>query len=93
MKIQTTTRLLFSLVLSGMGLAAIAPGFSANRAQSLKLNQQGYGHAPHPPLGNTQNLKLSQQGYGHAPHSPVDDTQSLKLSQQGYGHAPPTPNQ
>lgn len=43
MKIQTTRRLLFSLVLSGMGFAAIAPGFSANPAQSLKLNQQGYG--------------------------------------------------
>jgi hypothetical protein len=53
-KIQKTTRLLFSLVLSGMGLAAIAPGFSANPAQNLKLSQQGYGHASHPPVDDTQ---------------------------------------
>jgi hypothetical protein len=90
MKIQTTKILVFSIVLSGIGFAALRPGFSANSAQSLKLSQLGYGHAPHPPLSE-KGLKLSQLGYGHAPHPPLGETQGLKLSQLGYGHAPHPP--
>lgn len=74
MKIQTTKRLMFSLVLSGMGFAALVLSLSATAAQSksygLKLSQLGYGHTPHAPLITTSGLKLSQLGYGHAPHNP-----------------------
>ena len=56
MKISTPRRLLFTLVLSGMGFVAVGLNSSASLNQSETQArvqiQQGYGHAPYPPVGS-----------------------------------------
>ena len=73
MKIFTSQRLLFILILSGMGFVVVGHNSSAflsqNKPQTRVQIQQGYGHAPHPPLTESQARVQIQQGYGHAPYA------------------------
>lgn len=84
MKIQTTQKLLFSLVLSGIGFAAV--GLIDASPTQHRPTQLGYGHAPSLTQGVSQGDKPTQLGYGHAPHLPLD--KAHKPTQLGYGHAP-----
>ncbi len=54
MKIQTTQKLLFSLMLFGIGFAAVGLSFDAAPTQVHRPTQLGYGHAPHLPLDEAQ---------------------------------------
>ncbi len=64
MKIQTTQKLLFSLVLFGIGFAAVEL-INASPTQH-RPTQLGYGHAPSPTQGAIQADKQTQLGFGHA---------------------------
>lgn len=86
MKIQTTQKLLFSLVLSGIGFAAVGL-IDASPTQVHSPTQLGYGHAP-PTQGAIQADKQPQLGFGHAPHLPLDEAQAHRPMQLGFGHAP-----
>ena len=64
MKNQTTKKLLLSLVLCGLGFAAVGLRSFANPPQSKtqikQPTQPGYGHAPHPPQSKTQTKQPTQ---------------------------------
>lgn len=85
MKIQTTQRLLFPLVLFGIGFAAVGLSFDASPTQVHRSTQLGYGHAPSLTQGAAD--KQTQLGFGHAPHLPLDEVQDRPV-QLGFGHAP-----
>ena len=99
MKNQTTKKLLLSLLLCGIGFAAVGLFSLASRSQDKTqtekpAQQQGYGRAPHLPQDKTQTEKpAQQQGVGRAPHPPLDKTQTEKSAQQGYGRAPHPPQE
>lgn len=88
MKIQITQRLLFFLVLFGIGFAAVALSFDASPTQVHRPTQLGYGHAPDPTQGAIQADKQTQLGFGHTPHLPLDEAQAHRPIQLGFGHAP-----
>jgi len=80
---------MLSIVLSGIGLAALGLSFLPNPAQGktqgVKLSQQAT-DTPHTLLKVQLKAWLSQLGY--TTHAPLSTTQGIKLSQLGYGHAP-----
>ena len=83
MKISTPRRLLFTLVLSGMGFVAVGLNSSASLNQSETQArvqiQQGNGHAPYQLLAETQARVQIQQGYGHAPYPPIGSMLGNKM--------------
>lgn len=95
MKIFTSQRLLFTLILSGMSFVVVGHNYSTslsqNKPQTRVQIQQGYGRAPYPPLTEPQTRVETQQGYGHAPYPPLTESQTRVQIQQGYGHAPHLP--
>lgn len=73
MKIFTSQRLLFTLIVSSMGFVVVGHNYSTSLSQNkpqtrVQTPQQGYGRAPHPPLTEPQTRVQTQQGYGHAPY-------------------------
>lgn len=95
MKIFTSQRLLFTLIVSSVGFMAVGCDRSTSsnqyKSEPRTGQQQGYGRAPHPPSTNLQTGTRQQQGYGRAPHPPLTNLQTVPGQQQGYGRAPHSP--
>ncbi len=94
MKIFTSQRLLFTLILSSMGFMAVGcDRFTSSNQYKTETStgqQQGYGRAPQPPSTNLQTRTGQQQGHGRAPQPPSTN-QTRTRQQQGYGRAPQSP--
>ena len=86
MKNQTTKKLLLSLVLCGLGFAAVGLFSLASRSQDEIQTekpepvQQGVGRGPQPPQDKIQTEKPEpvQQGVGRGPHPPEEQIEVQK---------------